>query len=70
VELKLRLPRVGSGRINDPDLDMRREQGRARGSFSQVWYALKKSLGLHDHGPASPMRSVAREAEESWPAGD
>ncbi len=68
-----RLPQTpraaGFDSINDPEIDMRREAGVAPGTFLRLRKAIRK-LVLDGRTMVLPMRSIAREMEESWPADD
>jgi hypothetical protein len=70
VGLNLKVTRMGSVPVVcDPELDMRRYDGRIGGILSGAWNALRKKLFVTS-ATAAPMRSIAREAEESWPTRD
>jgi hypothetical protein len=66
----LQTPRLaGSGHISEPELDMRREVPSPTGALTRVLEGLRKLIS--DGGRiVSPMRSIGRELEESWPTGE
>ena len=63
-------PRLtGLSHINEPELDMCRRPGVERGMLARALNLIRKLLA-DGRGIVSPMRSIARELEESWPTGD
>jgi hypothetical protein len=55
--------------ISEPELDMRRDRTVQTSAFTR----LRKMFGAMISGSGSrvsPMRSIARELEESWPTGE
>lgn len=67
MERHLKAARV-TPRISDHELDMAREP-REESVLGWFWSLLGKKF-LSQARTAAPMRSVAREAEESWPTRD
>jgi len=64
-------PRLtGFAHISEPELDMRRETtSQTGGVFARLLDAIRKLIS--DGGTiVSPMRSIGRELEESWPTGE
>jgi hypothetical protein len=55
--------------ISEPELDMRRHAQVERGALGRIYGAVRKLIS-DSRGIVSPMRSIAREMEESWPTGD
>ncbi len=61
-------PFIGhAGRVIDPELDMRRPDPRNSPLNRLYAWALKLTSAKE---AGSPRRAIARELEESWPAGD
>ena len=58
-----------SSNISEPELDMHRHAPVLLGPLARI-YGMIRRLIADGHNPGSPMRSVARELEESWPAGE
>jgi hypothetical protein len=54
--------------VIDPELDMRRSTQPPAGTIARLRQSLRKLLS--EGRMRSPMRSIARELEESWPAGE
>jgi hypothetical protein len=73
MEGRKKLPQVphltGLSHINEPELDMRRYGRVERGRLRQAFDLIRK-LAADSRGMVSPMRSIAREMEESWPTGE
>ncbi len=55
--------------ISEPELDMRRHAHVERGALGRVYGMIRKLIS-DSRGIVSPMRSIARELEESWPTGE
>ena len=68
--LNLKITRGAVPAVYDPELDMRRCNNRINGTLAGVWNALRKKLFVNSSPTTAPMRSIAREAEESWPTRD
>ena len=68
-----RLPHAGrlteSSDISEPELDMRRHARVQSGALGRL-YGVIRTLIADSRGIVSPMRSIAREMEESWPTGE
>ena len=63
-------PRLtGLSLIDEPELDMCRHPRVERGLLARGLDLIRK-LVADGRGIVSPMRSIARELEESWPTGD
>jgi len=66
-------PRAGRltelSHISEPELDMRRHAGVQIGALGRM-YGMVRKLISDGRGIVSPMRSIAREMEESWPTGE
>ena len=62
-------PVIQSVNVIDPELDMRRSTEAPAGTFARLRESLRK-LVSEGRRMRSPMRSIARELEESWPAGE
>jgi hypothetical protein len=61
---------VSSGRVVEPELDMHRlhtRQSSTGGIFREL---VRKLLPAGNSLVQAPMRSIAREIEEAWPARD
>lgn len=58
-----------SPRVYDHELDMAREAGEGGSLAGRIWNLFRKTFSPGSLTVA-PMRSVAREAEESWPIRD
>jgi hypothetical protein len=56
-------------KVSDPELDMCRSPDAPAGTLDHV-RALIRKLIVNGRNMVSPMRSIAREMEESWPAGE
>jgi hypothetical protein len=73
MEGRERLPQephlTGLSHINEPELDMRRHGRVERGMLGRAFDMIRK-LVADGRGMVSPMRSIARELEESWPTGE
>ncbi len=73
MEGRKRLPQeprlTGLSHINEPELDMCRHGRVERGTLARVFDTIRK-LVADSRGVVSPMRSIAREMEESWPTGE
>jgi hypothetical protein len=67
------LPHTGHlaelSQISEPELDMRRQAHVRPGALGRV-YGIIRKLIADRRGSGSPMRSIAREMEESWPTGE
>jgi hypothetical protein len=73
MEGRRRLPQTprlsGFVHISEPELDMRREGGAQPGAFARLLELVRRLIS--DGGTiVSPMRSIGRELEESWPTGE
>jgi hypothetical protein len=55
--------------VGDPELDMRRGSAVPAGRFERLREMLGK-LTTKGRRTVSPMRSIGRELEESWPGGE
>jgi hypothetical protein len=55
--------------VHEPELDMRRCAQAPAGVFARVYGSIRKLI-VDGRGAGSPMRSIARELEESWPSGE
>jgi hypothetical protein len=68
-----RLPQAphaaGLNHINEPELDMCRQEAVEPGRLTR-WYEKIRMLISDRRQVVSPMRSIGRELEESWPTGD
>jgi hypothetical protein len=63
-------PRLtGFVHVTEPELDMPRELRARTGAFTRVARMIRKLISDR-HIVVPPMRSIARELEESWPAGE
>lgn len=63
-----RTPQVTlSANIIDPEMDMCRSREVPLGALARLHQALRQ-LWLDGRNMVSPMRSIGRELEESWPA--
>jgi hypothetical protein len=63
-------PVIQSISVVDPELDMRRSTETApAGTLARLRENLRKLVG-DGRRMRSPMRSIARELEESWPVGE
>ncbi len=51
--------------ISEPELDMRRRAQVESGALGLIYGMIRKLI--NNRGIVSPMRSIAREMEESWP---
>lgn len=60
---------VGSKRVVEPEIDMRRPQFRASSS-ARIVALLQWMMPLGRIVVAPPRRAVARELEEAWPSSD
>jgi len=60
---------TGRSHINEPELDMRRQTLVERGICARAFDMIRK-LAADSRAMVSPMRSIARELEESWPTGE
>ncbi len=58
---------TGPARISDPELDMCRSCEVPAGALDRLHDLIRKLI-VNGRNLVSPMRSVARELEESWPA--
>jgi hypothetical protein len=54
--------------ISEPELDMRRHAQVESGAWGRIYSMIRKLI--NNRGIVSPMRSIAREMEESWPTGE
>ncbi len=61
-------PVIHSVNVIDPELDMRRSTQPPAGTIARLREGLRKLLS--EGRMRSPMRSIARELEESWPGGE
>jgi KaiC/GvpD/RAD55 family RecA-like ATPase len=65
-----RLPQTshltGGSHINEPELDMRRYVQVEPTRLTRVYGVIRKLIS-DGRGVVSPMRSIGRELEESWP---
>ncbi len=59
----------GLSHISEPELDMRRLERVESGVFARVYDRIRKLIA-DGRGVVSPMRSIGRELEESWPTGE
>jgi hypothetical protein len=63
-------PRVtATANVIDPELDMRRSSEFTAGTLERLREIFCKLI-RKGRKPVSPMRSIGRELEESWPAGE
>lgn len=73
MEGRKRLPQgphlIGQSHVNEPELDMRRHTAVERGVLARALDMIRKLIA-DGRGMVSPMRSIARELEESWPTGE
>ncbi len=60
---------AGFVHISEPELDMRRDSARPSGAMERLLDAVRRLI-FDRARMVSPMRSIARELEESWPAGE
>lgn len=60
---------TGFVHISEPELDMRRDSARQSGAMERLFDALRRLI-FDRASMVSPMRSIGRELEESWPAGE
>lgn len=58
-----------SSHISEPELDMRRHARVQIGAWGRMYGMIRKLIS-NSRGIVSPMRSIARELEESWPTGE
>jgi hypothetical protein len=74
MEGRRRLPQIPEtprpeANISEPELDMCRQRPSETSTFGRVRDIIR-TLMSGGHAITSPMRSVARELEESWPTGE
>jgi hypothetical protein len=61
---------TGLSHINEPELDMLRQRGAEEiGVMGRLQRIIRK-LVSDSRQTVAPMRSIAREMEESWPSGE
>ncbi len=58
-----------SANVIDPELDMCRSRDVPLGAVARLLQALRQLIA-DGRNMVSPMRSIGRELEESWPAGE
>ncbi|MGO9057466.1 MAG: hypothetical protein ACLQU2_08785 [Candidatus Binataceae bacterium] len=60
---------TGLSHISEPELDMCRYERVESGVLARIYDKLRKLI-VERRGIVSPMRSIGRELEESWPTGE
>ncbi len=73
MEGRSRLPQTprlsGFVHISEHELDMRREGRTQPGALARLFDMVRRLIS-NGGGTVSPMRSIGRELEESWPTGE
>ncbi len=60
---------AGLVHVSEPELDMRRDSARPSGAMERLFDLVRRMI-FDRARMVSPMRSIGRELEESWPASE